>query len=83
MVELVTTQRRLQRSIERVLENFKKIGRKNLTPAIVRSRMAALNQNWSHFQLGYDALESTGPAASSSTLEYLSANQFDNVEEIY
>lgn len=56
MNEILQKQMIFQRSIERALENFKKLGRANITAAKIRTRIAALKDNWTHYQNGHALL---------------------------
>ncbi|KYN50168.1 hypothetical protein ALC62_01023 [Cyphomyrmex costatus] len=47
MTDVRERQQLLLQSVDRVLENFKKIGKNNYTPAKVRSRINALKELWS------------------------------------
>ena len=49
MSEQLGGQPQLQRVIERYLDNFKKLGRNNLSPAKIRSRISSLKETWNQF----------------------------------
>ncbi|XP_032690462.1 uncharacterized protein LOC116853462 [Odontomachus brunneus] len=80
MAEIWTRQQQLQRSIDRFLENFKKLGRSNLTAAKIRSRIAALRDLWQQFQSGNAVLLQSTPAAQQDAIEYFSGQCFDATE---
>jgi len=81
--DLLARQLHLQRSIDRALENFKKIGKANLTAAKIRTRIAALKDNWSHFEDGHLPLQKAVPAATRSLMEYFKDDFFGITEEAY
>lgn len=54
---LLVKQLQQRRIIERALENFRKIGRANLTPAKIRSRMTSLKDTWQLLLDGHVELE--------------------------
>ncbi|XP_036145841.1 uncharacterized protein LOC118646627 [Monomorium pharaonis] len=72
-----------QHSIERALDNFKKLGRNNLTAAKIRSRATSLKEIWRSYQEGHSTLMQIVPVASQSTIEYFSKAQYDQTEEVY
>lgn len=53
MADLLAKQQQLMHSIDRALDNFKKIDTRNYTPAKVRSRITALKNLWMQFQDGH------------------------------
>lgn len=83
MEDHLATQMRIQRSIERAVENFKKIGKAKTTPATIRSRLAALQELWVNYQANHNRLIATTLAAERLSLEYLSTDQFDATEEVF
>src|SRR5580765_2395732 len=83
MTESVSKQTRLRRSIERFLENFRKIGKNNLTAAKIRSRIAALKELWVSYQEGHDQLTKTIPTATQPALDYFKEDYFSFTEEVY
>ncbi|XP_036140324.1 uncharacterized protein LOC118644157 [Monomorium pharaonis] len=83
MSEALSGQLMRQHSIERALENFKKIGRNNLTPAKIRSRAASLKDLWRAYQDGHVTLTQVIPVPTQATLDYFSKTQFDKTEEVY
>ncbi|XP_032690541.1 uncharacterized protein LOC116853521, partial [Odontomachus brunneus] len=83
MSETFTRQLQLQRSIERSLDNFKKLGRTNLTPAKVRSRLSALKDLWRQFQDGNTVLLETVPSPIQQTQDYFVERRYESTEEMY
>ncbi|XP_011858833.1 PREDICTED: uncharacterized protein LOC105556359 [Vollenhovia emeryi] len=83
MTDILTKQTVLQRSIERAEENFKKIGRANLTPAKIRTRIASLKSNWAQFQDGHAHLLKTIAESDRAAMDYFQSDHFDNTEETF
>jgi len=83
MSEHFVPQQQLQRSIERYLENFKKIGRSNLTPAKVRSRISTLTEQWSQFFNGHTDLSQRIPESTRSSFIYFKDNHFNLTSAAY
>ncbi|XP_011879464.1 PREDICTED: uncharacterized protein LOC105568410, partial [Vollenhovia emeryi] len=83
MSERMAKQRLLQRSIERAMDNFKKIGRNNLTPAKIRTRIASLKEAWAQYQEGHATLTQVTPAATQATLDYFTQGQFESTEDVF
>lgn len=83
MSDVLTKQMLLQRSIERALENFKKVGKANLTAAKIRTRTAALKDNWMNYQDGHVLLLKSVPAASRFTMDYFKESYYEATEETY
>lgn len=76
-------QLQLQRQITRFLDNFCKLGKKNQTPAIVRSRVRSLKEIWMQFLDGHALLEKTVPKATRVNVEYFANQVFDDTETMY
>ncbi|XP_029675231.1 uncharacterized protein LOC115242830 [Formica exsecta] len=83
MSEHVAHQQQLQRTIERALENFKKIGKNNLTPAKVRSRISTLKEYWSQFSNGHAEVSRKIPEAIRSSFSYFKDNHYDATQAAY
>lgn len=64
MAKPLAKQLQLRRILERSMENFKKIGRANLTPGKVRSRLSILKDTWTQFLDGDVILSKVIPEAS-------------------
>lgn len=83
MAELFAIQQRLMRSLERALDNFKKLGRNNYTPAKIRIRMASLKDVWNQIQEMHDRLHIAIPSADRAALEYYREEAFERAEETF
>lgn len=83
MTELMEKQKQLTRSLDRTLENFKKIGRNNLTPAKIRNRLSALKDIWRQIQDIHIALRNSIPAANQPSLEYFRDNHYEVCKDVY
>ncbi|KAL6420500.1 hypothetical protein ACFW04_013835 [Cataglyphis niger] len=83
MFEHFVLQLQLQRSIESFLENFKKIGRSNLTPTKVRSRMSTLKETWIQFCNGHTEISQRIPEATRSSFTYFKENHFESTYAAY
>lgn len=69
--------------VSRALENFKKVGRLNYTPAKIRSRISSLKDQWNQCIQGHAALLQIYPEAKRATLDYFQEDQLDEHEEIF
>lgn len=83
MAEGLTKQLQLQRLIARSLENFKKLGRSNLTAARVRSQINSLKETWHLFLDGHACLLYTISEDLRSAFEYFKDEVFESTEEQY
>lgn len=83
MAELLAQQLSIQRLIEKALDNFKKIGKNNLTPAKVRSRIQSLKDKWMQMLGGHAALMKVIPEASRATIDYFKEDGLATTEEHY
>ncbi|XP_011881006.1 PREDICTED: uncharacterized protein LOC105569270, partial [Vollenhovia emeryi] len=70
-------------SVSRALDNFKKIGKNNFTPAKIRSRMTSLKETWHQCQLGHAALLNLCSGAERKTTPYFQEGQLDAHEDIF
>ncbi|KMQ81835.1 hypothetical protein RF55_25051, partial [Lasius niger] len=70
-------------SIDRALDNFKKICVKNYTPAKIRSRINALKDVWAQFQNGHTLLVKSISATTKQFMDYFQENQYDSYEDTY
>ncbi|XP_011881903.1 PREDICTED: uncharacterized protein LOC105569780, partial [Vollenhovia emeryi] len=64
------------------LSNFKKIGRNNLTPAKVRSRISSLKGNWETCRQQHSQLLVLTPLEQRKAQDYFTARVFEKHEEI-
>lgn len=76
-------QARLQRSISRALDNFKKLGKVNLTGPKIRARISSLKDLWLQYQEGHDAMMRSTTEATRSVSDYFNGAFFEDTEEIY
>lgn len=83
MSETLATQLILKRSIERTLDNFKKLGKANFTTAKVRSRLSTLKESWSQFRAGHAVLLTTTPAKERASMEYFREGYFEATEDVF
>lgn len=83
MSELMAKQLQLQRVVDRALDNFKKLGRNNLTAAKVRARIGSLKESWLLMINGHAALLRATTEANRSSMDYFKDNALDTSEENY
>ncbi|XP_070527728.1 uncharacterized protein [Cardiocondyla obscurior] len=83
MSDLLIKQSVTRRSIERMLSNFKKLGRENITAAKVRSRIAFLQEAWSKFQEVHVQLLRSTPETDLQSVDYFRNQEFEATEEAY
>lgn len=69
--------------IERTLENFKKVGRSNLTAAKIRSRVTSLKESWTAFINGHAEFTKLISETQKRTTEYFKDNHFERTEDAY
>lgn len=70
-------------AITRFLENFKKIGKSNLNPSKIRSRINVLKEHWFQYQDGHDKLVKATAAATRTAMDYFKEAYYDNAEDVY
>ncbi|XP_036146380.1 uncharacterized protein LOC118646806 [Monomorium pharaonis] len=83
MSEILSNQLVLQHSIQRALDNFKRLGKGNLTAAKIRSRIATLKDNWRPYRENHGILLQAIPASTQASTEYFVKGHFDKTEEAY
>ncbi|CAL1671910.1 unnamed protein product [Lasius platythorax] len=83
MSEALEKQDALLRMVSRALEDFKKVGRLNYTPAKIRSRISSLKDQWNQCIQGHAALLQIYPEAKRANLDYFQEDQLDEHDEIY
>ncbi|XP_071582407.1 uncharacterized protein [Temnothorax nylanderi] len=83
MNELRERQTQSMRAVDHALDNFRKIGKKNLTPAKIRNRISALKDIWVQIQNGHFALLAATPAADRPADDYFRESQYEACEEAY
>jgi len=79
---MLIKQQQHQQIIGRALENFKKIGRQNLTPAKIRSRVQTLKETWTQFLNGHSELLKLVEDGQEA-IAYFKERQFDITEETF
>lgn len=83
MADQLNKQRQLQRTIDRALDNFRKLGRANQTPAKIRCRLSLLKDAWNQYHHGHCKLMDIIPAADQSSFDYFKDNHYDRTEETF
>ncbi|XP_071578243.1 uncharacterized protein [Temnothorax nylanderi] len=83
METLLESQSLRLRAIERALENFKKLGKKNLNAAKIRNRLQALKEDWEEAKGGHRALLAAVPVAERSGHDYFQNLRFEATQETY
>nr|XP_012219380.1 PREDICTED: uncharacterized protein LOC105670437 [Linepithema humile] len=83
MAEILTKQRQVLRSLDRSLDNFKKIGKGNLSAARVRNRISALKDCWAEIQAGHLELVTRLTKQEQAACSYFSENLYDHAEDTY
>ncbi|XP_011251973.2 uncharacterized protein LOC105248729 [Camponotus floridanus] len=83
MSELVENQLSTLRFVAKALDNFKKIGRNNLTSAKIRNRMTSLKETWNNCLEGHRLLLQHYPESKRDLIAYFRDEQLDQYQEIY
>lgn len=83
MSEFLESQFSLLRFVAKALDNFKKIGKNNHTPAKIRSRMTSLKDTWKKCLEGHSLLLLHYPESKRGLIAYFREEQLDQHEEIY
>ena len=83
MSDPLSLQQTLFYTVSRALENFKKIGKNNYTPATIRSRMTVLNNAWAQCLQTHAAILQAYQAAKREKIEYFQADQMGLYEDLY
>lgn len=83
MSEQWDKQFRLQRLIERTLENYKKVGRGNLTASRIRSRISSFKEIWVQYQEGHDVLSRIVLPEDRKKHDYFVNMHFEATKETY
>lgn len=83
MQDALTNQQAVFYSIARALDNFKKIGRANLTAAKVRSRVASLQTTWTQCVRNHATMLQLVPENKRKDLLYFQEDQFAAHEDFY
>ncbi|XP_067214160.1 uncharacterized protein [Linepithema humile] len=83
MSELLAKQQALFHSISRSLDNFRKVGKNNYTPAKIRSRVSALKETWAQCIETHSSLLQAVPEAKRESVDYFRSQLFDTHEDVY
>jgi hypothetical protein len=83
MSDILEKQLALFHSIVRSLDNFKKIGKNNYTPAKIRSRITTVKETWERCIQVHASLNQAVPEAKRETIEYFQKQLFDAHEDVY
>lgn len=83
MSEILSRVETLLHNVERSLDNFKKLGKNNYTPAKIRSRMESLKDTWNQCVQTHAALTQAIPETKRDAIEYLQVNQSDDAFDTY
>ena len=70
-------------SIERTVENFKKLGQNNFTTAATRNRQFILERQWLRCQQIHAELKATVKLADRPAVPYFAVNQYEDAVEAY
>lgn len=81
--QLLEKQQQLLRSLDRALENFKKIGKNNYTPAKIRNRINALKEVWTQIHDDHITLKSIIPADKQLSIDYFNNKKYEAAEGTY
>ncbi|XP_032690359.1 uncharacterized protein LOC116853403 [Odontomachus brunneus] len=83
MTDVMEKQLRLYGSINRFLDNVKKIGRSNLTAAKLRSRITALKELWLQYQDGHDHLARITSTTDQKSFDYFKDSYYEAAEDTF
>ncbi|KYN18568.1 hypothetical protein ALC57_09120, partial [Trachymyrmex cornetzi] len=83
MEDLLLQQRVSMRTIKRALENFKKIGRANLTYGIVRNRLQTFKENYARCELLHAQLLKVVTNEQQEAERYFKEDVFGELEDVY
>ncbi|XP_017875598.1 uncharacterized protein LOC108622314, partial [Ceratina calcarata] len=83
MEEPWNAQRSVIGSITRVLDNVKKLGKNNYTPAMLKNRMAILQDYWKDCQRLNAKIETTATKEERNSHEYFVNQMFLRAEDSY
>ncbi|XP_071579521.1 uncharacterized protein [Temnothorax nylanderi] len=71
------------RSIERTIDNYKKMGVKLRTPAVTRSRLTILKERWTQCQILHADIKTVATTEQRTALPYFVEDDFSAAEENY
>jgi len=83
MQETLANQQTVFYSVARALDNFKKIGRANLTAAKIRSRIASVQATWTQCIHNHAIMLQLIPEEKRKELPYFKMDQFAVHEDCY
>ncbi|XP_025996217.2 uncharacterized protein LOC113005209 [Solenopsis invicta] len=83
MTEHMARQITVLQTIERVLANFKKIGRNNYTATKIRQRMTMLKESWAECRENHAILMQTIPEEKRANISYFKDAKFNLHQEVY
>ncbi|XP_029165367.1 uncharacterized protein LOC114936359 [Nylanderia fulva] len=83
MEEALANQQTACYSVARALDNFKKIGRSNLTAAKIRSRMTSLQDTWTQCVRNHATLLQLVPDEKQFSIHYFKKETFAFHEDLY
>ncbi|XP_029178618.1 uncharacterized protein LOC114946335 [Nylanderia fulva] len=83
MEEALANQQTACYSVARALDNFKKIGRSNLTAAKIRSRMTSLQDTWTQCVRNHATLLQLVPDEKQVSIHYFKKETFAFHEDLY
>ncbi|XP_067208447.1 uncharacterized protein [Linepithema humile] len=83
MEEVLASQQTVFYSVARALDNFKKIGRANLTAAKIRSRLASLQDTWTQGVRNHAKLIQLVPDDKQASISYFKRETFAFHEDLY
>lgn len=83
MEELLAQQKVTAHAIDRALDNFKKIGKVNLTLGIVRHRLQKLKEDYAKYELQHAKILAAATHEFSTTHKYFTEDKFSACEAAY
>jgi len=83
MSDPLELQQTLFHTIARALENFKKLGKNNYTPAKIQSRLTYLKETWNQCREMHALLLREYPAGKREKIDYFKTDQMEIYEDLY
>ncbi|XP_077263140.1 uncharacterized protein LOC143898010 [Temnothorax americanus] len=83
MERLLAEQQDVIRSIERTIENYKKMAMKLRTPAVTRSRLVILKERWTQCQTLNAEIKTAATTEQRTALPYFVEDEFSAAEDTY
>lgn len=81
MEDLLIEQEEVVGAIKRTLDNFKKLGVKNYTPAVTRNRLAILQEIWTRCQSLHAQIRRSATSKDKADLSYFKDETFKSAEK--